>query len=109
MVPSRYCDSRSGMGGAAEKKKDDKPLEIVARTRRGRERGGVLTARLVSALLLRDETVYVVLPGGAFCKWDMTEEEGEASADLSSSGEMRTTLRFVREWDIDLYEDITRS
>ena len=53
-------------------------------------------ARLVLALLLMDETVYVVLLGGGVCKWEMMEEEGEVSADLSSSGEMRTMLSFAR-------------
>eukprot|EP00586_Coscinodiscus_wailesii_P021649 CAMPEP_0172519312 /NCGR_PEP_ID=MMETSP1066-20121228/291345_1 /TAXON_ID=671091 /ORGANISM="Coscinodiscus wailesii, Strain CCMP2513" /LENGTH=566 /DNA_ID=CAMNT_0013301879 /DNA_START=223 /DNA_END=1923 /DNA_ORIENTATION=+ len=87
------------------KEENGEPLEIVARMRQGRKRGGRTTARPVSALLLTGEMVYVASPGGGVCEWEMIEEDGEASADSSSSDEMRTTLSFVREWDIGTYED----
>mmetsp|Transcript_60205 Transcript_60205/g.71617 ORF Transcript_60205/g.71617 Transcript_60205/m.71617 type:complete len:99 (+) Transcript_60205:141-437(+) len=75
------------------------------RTWRGRVRGGVIVVRPVLALLLMGEMVYVTSPRGGVCEWEMTEEEGEASADLLSFDEMRMTLSFVRELDIGSYDD----
>ena len=72
----------------------------MARARRGRKRGEGTAAQPVSALLLMGEMVYVTSPRGGVCEWEMTEKEGEASADSLSSDEMRTALSFVREWDI---------
>jgi hypothetical protein len=46
------------------------------------------------------EMVYVTSPRGGVCGWEMTEKEGEASEDSSSSDEMRMALSFLREWDI---------
>eukprot|EP00586_Coscinodiscus_wailesii_P003282 CAMPEP_0172480940 /NCGR_PEP_ID=MMETSP1066-20121228/6475_1 /TAXON_ID=671091 /ORGANISM="Coscinodiscus wailesii, Strain CCMP2513" /LENGTH=135 /DNA_ID=CAMNT_0013242777 /DNA_START=497 /DNA_END=905 /DNA_ORIENTATION=+ len=46
-----------------------------------------------------------MLPGGGVCEWEMMEEEREALADSLFSDEVRTTLSFVREWDIGSYEN----
>ena len=91
--------------GAEEKKENYKPLKLVARSWQGPKKGKGTVVHPVLLLLLPVEMVYVALPGGGVCEWEMMEKERKALAYLSSSDEMRTVLSFVREWDIGSYEN----